>query len=223
MQQSTNLPALLRLMTWMSPAFPVGAFSYSMGLEKAVEDGLIHDSAELAEWLSALLEYGSFWNDAVLLVYSAREYSDSTNLDSVSSLGLALAGSKERYRETLLLGQAFCDAAKAWPCDALDLLPEDVPYPVAVGAVSAAHDIALADTLAAYLHASISQMVSAGIRLGVIGQRQSLSILAELEPSIQSVTLRAFESSLDDLGTCAINADIAALRHETQRTRLFRS
>ncbi len=223
MSGESGVAALLRLMAWMSPAFPVGGFSYSGGLEKAVEDGRVRTATELSGWVETLLLHGSLWNDAVFLAEAWRCSQDALALSETADLGRALAGSAERYRETVLLGDAFVSAAGAWPHDVLELLPQDVPYPVAVGAVAAGHGVPLRETLAAFLHAGVSQIVSAGIRLGVAGQKDGVAILAASEVAIAEMAARAVQSTLDDLGSATIIADTAAMRHETQGTRLFRS
>lgn len=223
MSEDRGVAALLRLMAWMSPAFPVGGFSYSGGLEKAVEDRRVGDAAALRDWLETLLRCGSLWNDAVFLAHAWRNAGDAAVLSETADLARALAGSAERYRETVLLGDAFVAAAGAWPHAVLDVLLKDVPYPIAVGAVAAGHAVPLRDTIAAFLHAGVSQIVSAGIRLGVAGQKDGVAILAASEAIIAEMAARAMQSTLDDLGSATIIADTAAMRHETQGTRLFRS
>ncbi len=223
MSEDRGVAALLRLMAWMSPAFPVGGFSYSGGLEKAVEDRRIGDAAALRDWLETLLRHGSLWNDAVFLAHAWRSAGDAAILSETADLARALAGSAERYRETVLLGDAFVAAAGAWPHAVLELLPKDVPYPIAVGAVAAGHAVPLRETIAAFLHAGASQIVSAGIRLGVAGQKDGVAILAASEAIIAEMAARAMQSTLDDLGSATIIADTAAMRHERQGTRLFRS
>ncbi|SCB27501.1 urease accessory protein UreF [Rhizobium multihospitium] len=221
--EDDDLQALLRLMAWLSPAFPVGSFAYSGGLERAVHDGLVRDSTGLSDWIAALIEHGSAWNDAVLLVEAHRAGADGSRLAAVAELAEALAGSKERHNETMLLGDAFLSAATAWPHAIFSALPVRMAYPVAVGAIAGAHRISAEKAAAAFLHALASQMVSAGIRLGVSGQKDGVAILARLEDLFAAVARRAAQSSLDDLGAATVQADIASLRHETQGTRLFRS
>lgn len=220
---ATEMQALLRLMAWLSPAFPVGGFAYSSGLERAVHDRLIVDAASLEAWLSTSLEHGFLWNDAVFVSLSAHAADEPDRLDELAELGLALAGSAERHMETLSLGKAFLAAAQAWPSEVFDRLPVECPYPVAVGAVASAHDIAAAQAVAAFLHAGISQAVSAGIRLGVAGQQDGLRILSGLETLLGEVAQRAAKAVLDDLGSATVQADIASIRHERQHSRLFRS
>ncbi|WP_412063890.1 urease accessory protein UreF [Rhizobium sp. SYY.PMSO] len=218
-----DLQALLRLMAWLSPAFPVGSFAYSGGLERAVHDGLVGDSTGLEDWIAALVRHGSVWNDAVLLVEAHRAGGDMARLAAVAELAEALAGSKERHGETMLLGDAFLSAAAAWPHGIFSALPARMAYPVAVGAVAGAHGISAEKAAAAFLHALTSQMVSAGIRLGVSGQKDGVAILARLEVLLADTARRAAQSTLDDLGSASMQADMASLRHETQGTRLFRS
>jgi len=223
MGEDRELQALLRLTAWLSPAFPVGSFAYSGGLERAVADGLVKDAGMLRRWLETLIGNGSAWNDAVLLAESHRSHNDAAHLTELAELAAALAGSRERHQETILLGEAFLAAAQAWPDDVFSRLPKRAAYPVAVGAVTGAHGIQPDKALAAFLHAYLSHAVSAGIRLGVAGQKDGVAILAGLEEHVMNIAARAARSTLDDLGSATVQADIAGLRHETQQTRLFRS
>lgn len=222
MDDGRDMQAMLRLLTWLSPAFPVGAFAYSGGLERAVHDEWVTDGEGLRQWIVLLLTRGSAWNDAVLFAESHRQVGDAEGLAAVVELASALSGSRERHMETMLLGQAFLAAAQAWPHPVLERLGPSAAYPVAVGAVAGAH-AAVDEALAAFLHAVASQLVSAAIRLGVCGQRDGVAVLAALEAVIADTAKRAALSSLDDLGSATIGADIASLRHEVQTTRLFRS
>ncbi|TWD54230.1 urease accessory protein [Agrobacterium vitis] len=223
MAHSLTTQSLLRLVTWLSPAFPVGGFAYSSGLEKAVEDGLVRDQPGLSRWLTSLLHHGAIWNDAVLLAEAWRSDQERSRLETVAELALALAGSKERYLETVALGSAFREAAQVWPSPVLEWLSGPVAYPVVVGAISASHSIECEATLAAYLHAAVSQQVSAGIRLGLMGQSQGVALLAGLESTIEQLAARAALSTLDDLGSASVAAEIVSARHEMQVSRLFRS
>jgi urease accessory protein len=223
MSEDAELQALLRLTTWLSPAFPIGSFAYSGGLERAAHDGLIADADGLADWISTLVRYGTAWNDAVLLASAHRASGDLGQLMEIAELAEALAGSHERHQETMLLGEAFLSAASAWPHPVLQWRDGRMAYPVAVGLVAGVHGIALERVLAVFLHALASQSVSAGIRLGIAGQKDGVRILAGLEDLFGQTARLAARSSLDDLGSAAVQADIASLRHETQVTRLFRS
>jgi urease accessory protein len=222
--------ALYRLMTWLSPAFPVGAFSWSSGIEWAVEAGDIVDAASLHDWLAAMLAQGPGFCDGVFLAHAHRAASsrDDAGLRDIAELAAAFAPSRERQLETSAQGRAFIDIARAaWNCDGLDRMISRcdgvIVYPVAVGIVSAAHAIPLAPTMQAFLHALTSNWISAGARLIPLGQTDSQRVLALLESAVVSTAKRALQSSLDQLGSATFRADLASLRHETQYTRLFRS
>jgi urease accessory protein len=222
--------ALYRLMTWMSPAYPVGAFSYSSGIEWAVDAGDIGSAETLCKWLATMIRQGSVFCDAALFAHAHRTAAagDDKALAAVAELAAALAGSKERFLETTAQGQAFRDITQAaWPAPALDRLTAAwdgaVAYPVVVAAACAGHGIALAPALDAFLHGVVSNLISAGVRLIPLGQTDGQRVLAALETEIAQTAVRAGTIALDEIGSTAPRADIASKRHETQYTRLFRS
>jgi urease accessory protein len=222
--------ALYRLMTWLSPAFPVGAFSWSSGIEWAVEAGDIVDVATLQDWLAAMLADGPGFCDGVFLVHAHRAAasSDDGYLREVAELATAFAPSRERHLETAAQGRAFIEIARAaWHCEGLDRLiaacDGAIVYPVAVGIVSAARAEIRAASMPAGSHALTSNWISAGSRLIPLGQTDSQRALAALEPAVVTTGKRALGASLDDLGSATFRADLAGMRHETQYTRLFRS
>lgn len=223
MAEHADTQALVRLVTWLSPAFPVGSFSYSGGLEQAIHDGLVKNADELRLWLDTIMRRGALWNDALLLAESYRSYDNAQRLKAAAELAEALAGSRERHMETMLLGEAFIAAAGHWPHTVLEFLGATAAYPVAVGAVAGANRTGMVAALAAFLNASASNAVSVAIRCGITGQRDGVGVLAGLEAAISEVATLAARGSLDDLGSAAIMADIASLRHETLHSRLFRS
>jgi len=221
--------ALYRLMTWLSPSFPVGSFSYSSGIEWAVEAGDITDAASLRDWLTAMLADGSGFCDAVFVAHAHRamEADDMVALRDVAELAAAFVPSRERQLETSAQGRAFIEISRsAWNAVGLDDAVgqcASVVYPVAVGVVSAAHGIPLGPVLHAFLHALAANWISAGSRLIPLGQTDGQRVLAALEPAVVATSARARVAVLDDLGSATFRADLASMRHETQYTRLFRS
>jgi urease accessory protein len=222
--------ALYRLMAWLSPAYPIGAFSYSSGIEWAVEAGDIKDATTLQAWLAVLLSDGSGFCDAVLFAHAHRAIAedDDAALRSVAELAAAFVPSKERFIETTTQGRAFLDATRAaWPCAALDRLGRawqgPVALPVAVGVACAGHGVPRDAALHAFLHALTANWISAGVRLVPLGQTDGQRVLAALEETVNAAAARALQTPLDELGSAAFRADIASMRHETQYTRLFRS
>jgi urease accessory protein len=226
----TEEAALYRLMAWLSPAYPVGAFSYSSGIEWAVEASDIRDAASFREWLNIVIAQGSAFCDACFFAHAhhAATADDASALCTVAELAAAFVPSKERDLETTAQGRAFIEATCAsWPCAALDRLAQvwdgPVAYPVAVGVAAAGHGIAAELALSAYLHAVTANLISAGVRLIPLGQTEGQRLLAALEPVVAATAARALTTPLDEIGGAAFRADIASMRHETQYTRLFRS
>lgn len=205
----------LTLMQWLSPAFPVGAFAYSHGLEQVIADGVVHDAASLQDWLSALLAHGSGRADAVLLA-AAYAAEDPAHVDATAR---AFAASAERLKETNLQGAAFCETARSvWGIGINDLT-----YPVAVGAAARAVGIPLRETLPLYVHAFASNLVSVTQRALPLGQTDGQTVLAALAPVITNTARAAETTPLDALTSTSFAADIAAMRHETLQPRIFRT
>jgi urease accessory protein len=214
---SLSSRALLHLLIWLSPSFPTGGFAYSHGIEWAVEAGDITDGDSLRDWLTDILVHGAGRSDAILLRHAGRPGAD---LSALTEFAVAIAPARERRAETLDQGVAFARAAAAWSCPPL---PNPVPYPIAVGALAGVHRIDHDAVVAAYLQAFAANLVSAAVRLVPLGQSTGLTVLARLEPIILGVTADTGAATLDDLGGAALRSDIAAMCHETQYTRLFRS
>ena len=220
----------LPLHVWLSPAFPVGSFAYSHGLEWAVEAGIVSDAASLASWLEDLTAHGAVRSDTILvsMAWHAAKNGDLHGLGEINALALALAGGRERALETSAQGTAFLSAAcAAWPCAILLAFRGEftgpMAYPVALGMAAGGHNIALPATLEAFALAFVAMLVSAAVRLGPIGQSQAQLVTAGMLPSIRALALEAAGATMDDLGSCAFRSDICALQHETQYSRLFRS
>lgn len=212
-------PHLVTLMQWLSPAYPVGSFSYSHGLEWAVAAGDVTDAAGFQEWLADVLEYGSGRNDAILLAAAYRA-KGAGDLEQVDLMARALAPSAERLLETTAQGAAFVrTTADIWAMD-LPILC----YPVAVGRAAALIGIGLEQVLPLYLHGFASNLTGAAMRLVPLGQTDGQRVLAAMTPLCDLLAKEALAGTgLDDLGGSTFLADIAAMKHETQYTRLFRS
>jgi urease accessory protein len=260
----TTPAALQKLLTWLSPAFPVGAFAWSAGLETAIADGRVRNATALREWIEGALAHGGIRTDAILLAQAWRATAPTplpaspargevpgggddgnavpqtrtdtlplagrvegvathTALRDLADLALALTPAAERHKETLLTGGAFVTAAQAWPSDVYTRLPDPCPYPIAVGAIAAAHGIGITDTLLAFLTAAVHAQVSVAVRLVPLGQTDGLRVMAALEPKIAELAAAAATASLDDIGGIAYAADIAQMRHESLEPRIFRS
>lgn len=207
--------ALLTLTQWLSPAYPIGAFAWSQGLERAVARGDVTGARSLTAWLHDVLALGAGRSDAILLV-SAYGADDPAE---VAALAAALAPSKERRMETLQQGAAFAAVTRdVWQLD----LP-DMAYPVAVGRAAALKNLPALPVTQVYLQGFASNLVQAALRLMPLGQTAGAGVLAELSPTILQVAAEAKEAGPEALGTATFAADIASMQHETQAPRLFRS
>ncbi len=215
----TTDTALFRLLSFLSPGFPTGGFAYSHGIEYAVESGDVTDEASLATWLTDLINHGTGRNDAIVL----RHAHAADRHDEIAALASACANSAERRAETLAQGAAFIAAAAAWNRALVRDMPGECPYPVAVGAVAARCGIAEDAACIGFLQAWSANLVNAGLRLIPLGQSAGLRILAAIEPVVLAQVEQTRGLTLDDLGSACWRADLAAIHHETQYTRLFRT
>lgn len=216
--------ALLRLTNWLSPSYPVGAFSYSHGLEQAVAQGDVRDADSTQDWLEYILRHGAGRTDAIFLSHAWRAVSqqDTARLEEVAELASAFFPCAERRLEAMGQGEAFLRVtAKVWPAPDIRRMP--MPHAVAVGAFAGVYGSDLETTLALYLQSFLSNLVFAAIRLVPLGQTEGQRIVAALHPAILSVVTEAMEADPDDVGGCAFLADLAAMDHETLETRLFRT
>ncbi|SMO33049.1 urease accessory protein [Thalassovita litoralis] len=207
--------ALLTLAQWLSPAYPVGAFSYSHGLEWAIEAQQVTNATTFRDWLRDILIHGTGRNDAILLCHAYR----ANTPDDIDELARAFAPSAERLLETEQQGAAFCRTTAAIWGNSLPALT----YPVALGYAAARHGIPLPQTVAMYLHAFASNLTSAAIRLVPLGQTEGQTVLTALAPLCETLAQDAPHLPLDALGGAVMLADVASMKHETQYTRLFRS
>ena len=275
--------ALYRLLAWLSPSFPIGAFSYSHGLESVAARGAIHDRATLQSWIVAIVAQGSGRMDADILrdAYRAALAEDAAALDAANIRGLAYRATAELALESTQQGGAFFVAWEAaWDDVFLQVVASEndpsppfrgeregpiaerwegevggigersgIPHltpalsapeggegvkssvlalqniclPAALGAAAARAGIALDDALLGYLQAFTANLMSAGLRLGIIGQTDGQRILAALEPVVAAAAQAALDRDPADFGAATFAVDLASMAHETQYSRLFRS
>ena len=204
---------MLILQNWFSPAFPIGAFSYSGGLETAIARGDVHDRDSLADWLRTTLTHGTLFTDAVFL-------GAAQNGGDVNELCLALCSGGERYQETTELGAAFTRVIH----ETLGFdLPGRLAYPVAVGMAARQRGLACDVTLATFLQGACMNQISVAVRIVPIGQMDGQACLVALLPVIEQATARALATDVEEVGSFALAADLCALEHETTEQRIFRT
>lgn len=216
--------ALYKLAAWLSPAYPVGGYTYSHGLEWAIDQEEVRDAASLGEWLETCLTLGAGRSDALLLAaaWRAGGIGDRKALEEVAELALALSPSRERRLESEQQGKSFArTTAKVWPEEALEA--EGLAYPVAVGWAAGRHGLPLRGSLVCFLQAFSANLVSAGVRAIPLGQTQGQAVTASLLPVVCALAAEAEETPLEEIGGAALRIDIASFKHETQYSRMFRS
>lgn len=226
----TSTEALYRLLAWLSPAYPVGAYTYSHGLETAVEEGAVRGRDELVAYVTAALRDGAGRVDGALLAAAHRAMvkGHAKALDAAAELGAAWRGTAETALEAEAQGTAFLSVTlAAWPEPRLAAFNarhlRRIPHAVAFGAAAAAHGVALPQAVFGYLSAFAANLVSAGVRLVPLGQTDGQKATAALMPVVTAAAEAALAADLERLGTCSPALDLFSIRHETQYTRLFRS
>ena len=225
--------ALLRQQSWLSPAFPTGSYSYSHGIEWAVEIGHIHDRESLVDWLEADLRYGSGQNEAIFFVETWRcgTKDDCEKLLDVAELAAAFRATSEFALESSQQAMACLATLRAvWPDRVLDRLSDALcergiapAVAIVLGVRAARQGISVTLALPAFLQSYLANLVTAGVRLVPLGQTDGQLAIAELEQAVLAVSAQAEESTIHDLGSAAFMVDLASMSHETQYTRLFRS
>ncbi|HEX7823163.1 MAG TPA: urease accessory UreF family protein [Sphingobium sp.] len=231
----THSATLYDLMSWMSPAWPIGGFAHSGGLEWAVEEGLVTDRASTARWIMDMVEHGPVHNDAILFIHAwrAADAGDAARLAGVAELAVAAQTGHERRLEATAQGAAFRRIAlstagdSAFPVLLGDIDNDELAYPVAAAVLFACHDIAAEAALTAWLHGVVSNLVSAAQRLVPLGQTDGQLVLRELRSAVFALAGRMLTLPDDDpfeaMGGCTLVADLGCMAHETQYTRLFRT
>jgi urease accessory protein len=227
----TTEHGLYALLAWTSPSYPVGAFSYSHGLEAAVEEGTVRDAGTLADYVGAVIARGGGWVDAVLFAHGWRAAgnADFEALDGISELAAAFRGSSETALESRQMGASFLSVTRrAWPSPLLDRFAEQqagrpIAHCIAGAVACAGHGVPLREGLIAWVHGTAANLVSAGVRLVPLGQTDGQIATARLAGTVHDTADRAILTELDELGTAAPLLELASLAHETQYTRLFRS
>lgn len=229
MTMSTDTTALYRLLAWASPAFPTGAFSYSHGLEAAAADGAVRDRATLEAWIAATIAHGSGRLDADIArdAWRAAVGGDELALAEVNRRGAAYRATAELALESSQQGAAFRTAYEvAWtpdPAAAIAEIGEAICHAAIFGAAAAKAGVVLEDALTAFLHAFAANLMSAGLRLGIVGQSDGQRILAALEPVVATAVAASLARDPEDFGSATFALDLASMAHETLYTRLFRS
>jgi len=206
---------LITVMQWLSPAFPIGGFAYSHGLEWAINKGYVSNREELQKWVSDLLEYGSLKNDAILIKLVLQ----GSDPKEINELALALCSASERLSETQLQGGAFCKIMR----EVWSLEIDELTLPIALALAAKNESIDQNLVVPAYLHSFCSNLISVAMRLIPIGQTDGQKTLRELSPLISDSVRAVAKSDKDDLGSACFLSDVSAMQHEYLQPRVFKT
>lgn len=209
-----TLAARLTLARWLSPAFPLGSFAYSHGLEAAMAEGRVATAAQVGDWVSDVLRFGSGWVDAVFLAQALRPGADH---DALGEMARAMAASRERWQETSDQGAAFVRTVNAVTGQSL----ASAPLPVAVGRAARELGLPSDEVVALYLNAFATALVQAAVRFIPLGQTGGQAVLARLAPEIVGIAGRAVAADIEDVLSASFGADLSAMEHETLQPRIF--
>ena len=206
---------LVTVMQWLSPAFPIGGFAYSHGLEWAINKGYVSNREEFQKWISDLLEYGSLKNDAILIKLVLQ----GSDPKEINELAMALCPASERLSETQLQGGAFCKIMR----EVWSLEIDDLTLPIALALAAKNESIDQNLVVPAYLHSFCSNLISVAMRLIPIGQTDGQKTLRELSPLISDSVRAVAKSDKDDLGSACFLSDVSAMQHEYLQPRVFKT
>jgi urease accessory protein len=207
-------PDYLRAVQYLSPAFPIGGFAYSQGLEMAISTALVTDPTSLQDWIASQIQYGSGRADAILIAHAR-----GGDCEELAELAYALAPSKERDLELREMGRAF--GAQISGLTGADF--PVFPLPVAIGHAMQGLNLPTTDILALFLQGFAAQMVSVGVRFIPLGQSAGQAVLAALAPLILRVAQQAASADISEISSSTIGADIASMAHETLEVRIYRT
>lgn len=207
---------LLKLVQWLSPAFPVSSYAYSHGLETEIAEGRVRRAGDLADWVAAVLSAGAGRSDAIVMLAALRGEAEA---EALADLARALAGSRERLEETEAQGRALAETLAA--LGAGDGVAR--PYPVALGLAARGLDLPEGVVARLYLQAFAGALVSAAVRFVPLGQAEGQKVLALMHPVIERVAAEAVAAGLEGIGTAVFGADLAAMAHEGLEVRIFRT
>lgn len=207
---------LLKLVQWLSPAFPVSSYAYSHGLETEIAEGRVRRAGDLADWVAAVLSAGAGRSDAIVMLAALRGEAEA---EALADLARALAGSRERLEETEAQGRALAETLAA--LGAGDGVAR--PYPVALGLAARGLDLPEGVVARLYLQAFAGSLVWAAVRFVPLGQAEGQKVLALMHPVIERVAAEAVAAGLEGIGTAVFGADLAAMAHEGLEVRIFRT
>ncbi|NEP81046.1 MAG: urease accessory protein UreF [Okeania sp. SIO3B3] len=234
--QNQRANQLLCLLQLASPALPVGAYSYSEGIEVLVTTGKISDYDSLKNWLIDSLKFGSIRLEAALIVRAYRE-TNSGNLQLLNNWNnwaTAVKETEELRLQSLQMGRTlirlFMNIQPDLSTELMKFIQNKLEtetdfcnFAIAYGLISACWKIEIETAILGYLHSWATNLVNAGVKLIPLGQTVGQKLLWELQNQIVLSAKEILKLKDDELNSCSWGLSLASMAHEVQYTRLFRS
>ena len=220
-QKSQNVTYQNQILSALfSPSFPIGAFSYSHGLEAAIAASLVVDTKTAEKWIKTCLVSGSGRNDAIIFAHAWRAEPDKR--EELNEIAFALCASAERDQEMRELGASFRDiATRVYRVSVTNM--QSMAYPVMAGVATRQLHCELLLSLVFFLQSFANNLISVTVRAIPLGQSEGQGILYRLIPWIEQLANETINASLDQIGGHAFLADHMAIKHETMETRIYRT
>lgn len=224
-----NSLVVLRLLQLASPALPVGAYSYSEGIEALVEAGVVHDQRTLEQWIRQELKYGAIRLEAAvaLRAYHAIADDDLSALEDWNNWLSASRETEELRSQSLQMGRSllhlFLDLHPDLRYQIPSALEHHCNFAIAFGLAAAYWQIDPTSALLGYVQSWATNLINAGIKLIPLGQRAGQQLLVTLQPNLVDAIHAVMELPDEALSSCNWGLAIASMVHETQYSRLFRS
>ncbi|NET44824.1 urease accessory protein UreF [Okeania sp. SIO2B3] len=234
--QNQGANQLLCLLQLASPALPVGAYSYSEGIEVLVTRGKISDYDSLKNWLIDSLKFGSIRLEAALIIRAYWE-TNSGNLpllNNWNNWATAVKETEELRLQSLQMGRTlirlFMNIQPDLSTELMSFIQNKLEtetdfcnFAIAYGLISASWKIEIETAILSYLHSWATNLVNAGVKLIPLGQTVGQKLLWELQNQIVLSAKEILKLKDDELNSCSWGLSLASMAHEVQYTRLFRS
>lgn len=222
---TTTDSALLQLIWLASPALPIGGFSYSEGLEVAVDTGLVIDEKTVADWLADQLHLSLARSDLAVIAQAIAAWrdKDEPKLAALNAWVLQTRETSELRQQTEQMGRSLVEWLKAVRPETAARVREQLTYPMAFALAASVIAAPVRDSLLAFAFGWAENMMQAAIKSVPLGQSAGQRILLRLAAEIPAAVDHALALADDERQAFSPMLAILSARHETQYSRLFRS
>ncbi|AFZ43700.1 Urease accessory protein UreF [Halothece sp. PCC 7418] len=221
---------ILKLLQLSSSALPLGAYSYSEGLETAIETQMIQGEEGFKQWLQDELSHGAIRLETALMLrgYRCWQKKDLEGLQYWNQWGSAVKETAELREQSWQMGNTLTRLLLALDSnpklkESLTAVGKPCNSAIAFGIGAANWEIDEYSTVLGYLHSWATNLINAGVKLIPLGQTTGQQLLLQLHANIETTATTVLNLADDELYTCSWGLGLASMQHETQYSRLFRS